>query len=70
MRGAVPSHQAGPGFASGAVTVGPEARRKVSLLVSLLEGDRASVFPGNGGGGAGQHGRECCPGLAVSWEPG
>lgn len=56
-----PSHQACPGFASGAVTVGPEARRKVSLLVSLLEGDRASVFPGNRCGGARQHGQGMLP---------
>lgn len=61
----------------GTVAVGPEARRKMSLLPSPLEGDRASVFPGNGAGGVGQYINSLLRGQGMlpwagclPWEPG
>lgn len=56
----------------GAVAGGPEVRRKVSLLPRPLEGDRASVSPGNRGGDVGRvvtvhfGATECCPRPATS----
>lgn len=45
----------------------PRERRKVPLLPSPLEGDRASVFPGNRVGARGpSEARECCPRRASS----